>query len=141
MMTAELQAANIDSPCAPNFFLGIDCEETERWAEMLPLLEEAEGKALFFPDEHSYCRSFADPAPRYAGVWCAKEAVYKAVSSVFRLTLRDIKIVSDGSSQPRVEFSNKDLSGWEKSISLSITHTSRTAMAAAIFHVFREESK
>ncbi|MEY2934441.1 MAG: hypothetical protein RL033_5190 [Pseudomonadota bacterium] len=72
--------------CAPgglaDYGVGVDTERVARWRELLPSLRARSHARLFTEQEHCYCQGFADPAPVYAGHWCAKEAVFKAVSSL-----------------------------------------------------------
>ena len=53
--------------------MGVDIEATERW--------RAPDLRLFTDDELTSCSGRANPAEAFAGTWCAKEAVVKAVYS------------------------------------------------------------
>jgi len=69
---------------------------TARWssAGAQALAEPAPQRAGLFTEREPrvFASAFADPAPVYAGSWCAKEAVFKAVSRFGTLTLDQIEI-------------------------------------------------
>lgn len=79
--------------------VGIDCESTARWRELLVSRPEQIGH-LFCPDERAYCSQLGDPAEAYAGFWCAKEAVCKALGGVDVLLPRDVVIKHDKHGRP-----------------------------------------
>ncbi|HEY5387839.1 MAG TPA: 4'-phosphopantetheinyl transferase superfamily protein, partial [Thermoleophilia bacterium] len=56
------------------FGLGIDVIEVARIQRLLERLPKAYGR-LFGEQERAYCDDFADPFPRYAARFAAKEAV------------------------------------------------------------------
>ena len=113
-------------------FVGTDIEDIERWRKLLPELEGDLGKRLFFPEEHEYCRSYADPAPRYAGSWCAKEAVFKALSTHYKLLASDLKILRDLEGRPFVDLSDARFSQDKPVIRISISHSNTSALAFAL---------
>src|SRR4051812_39210587 len=82
--------ATVMEPEAADYGVGVDSEVVARWRERLPSLRRS--PRLFTARERQYCDSFADPAPVYAGNWCAKEAVFKAMSRFGVLTLDQIEI-------------------------------------------------
>ena len=84
---------------------------------------------MFTRREHDYCRSFADPAPRYAARWCAKEAVFKALSRRAPVDLRRIEIRRGKDGAPRVALP-AGLRGYR--VKVSLTHTPKVAMAVAL---------
>ena len=112
--------------------IGIDCEDIERWRNMLPKLDAGYQRKLFTDDEHSYCSSFKDPAPHYAVRWCAKEALFKALSPFFKLDLREIEVANDVDGRPFFILHCPDMAGLKLTICLSMTHSRKTAMAAVI---------
>ncbi|KAJ2147130.1 fatty acid synthase alpha subunit Lsd1 [Coemansia sp. RSA 353] len=101
----------------------------------------------FTADEQAYCWARPNPHASFAGKWCAKEAVIKAVSSLNLQTpkvwvkgdaapLIDIEIVIAESGAPQVVFHGdaKDASikagvTWVK---VSISHIDDFAIATAI---------
>ncbi len=114
------------------FNIGVDLENISRWRELLPQLQSPSNEKLFFPEEHEYCLSFTDAAPHYAGHWCAKEAVVKALTPFCRLTTRDIRIHHDQSGQPVANLVNPQGLSTLVDIKLSISHGADTAIAFAI---------
>ena len=131
---ANLADSNFELPSGQKFepFVGIDIEDIDRWRKLLPEIDAALGKRIFFPEEHEYCRKYADKAPRYAGRWCAKEAVFKALSSRYKLLATDIKILCDSEERPYVDLSHERFAGANPIIRLSISHSDTTALAFAL---------
>lgn len=113
-------------------FVGTDIEDIDRWRRLLPKLDSDLGKRIFFPEEHDYCRSYADSATRYAGRWCAKEAVFKALSHRYRLLVTDLKILSDSDGRPVVDLADHRFRLNRPIIRLSISHSDSTAIAFAL---------
>jgi holo-[acyl-carrier protein] synthase len=120
---------------------GVDCEDVARWRSLLSD-SPAALEQLFGEAEHRYCRSFPDPAPVYAGRWCAKEAVVKALLPRFRVATRDVAIEAreDGSPSAIVRASvDQSLA----QLSVSISHSGQTALAVAVavFHARGEGAR
>jgi len=114
------------------FNVGIDLENIGRWQELLPKLEQSPNKELFFQEEHEYCRSFSDAATHYAGHWCAKEAVVKALTPFFEITTRNVRIFHDQTGRPLVELRNIKNQSLIPEIRLSISHNPDMAIAFAM---------
>ena len=56
---------------------------TERWTFLCRLLQDSIFKDRnYTPGEQAYCSKAPHPSASYAGKWCAKEAVVKALTSV-----------------------------------------------------------
>ncbi|NLI13810.1 holo-ACP synthase [Pelotomaculum propionicicum] len=121
-----------------NFNVGIDCEDIERWRRMLPKLAEGFQRKLFSEEEHRYCSSYKDPAPHYAARWCAKEAVLKALSPFYKISLRQIEILPDQNGKPFCKFNNPEITKLEPAVRISLSHSKKTAMAVAIIAIKRE---
>jgi len=99
----------------------------------------------FTPAEIAYCRAAPDPAASFAGRWCAKEAVIKAVSSrapeqgrLWRSAaapLAEIEIQLSPSGAPAVVFHGaaRDVvaRAGVTAVTVSITHAGEYAMAVA----------
>jgi holo-[acyl-carrier protein] synthase len=93
--------------------VGVDIEAVERFATV--------SERLFTQGELSHAGGRLDSR---AGIWCAKEAVVKAVSKWKQLSLRQVEITYDGDRPTaRVE-------GFE--VDVSISHTADYAVAFAI---------
>jgi len=99
---------------------------------------------LFTPEELAYCQRVADPSPRLAGRFAAKEAVVKALGTGFRegITWTMIEILNDPLGKPQVT-----LQGYlqacfpNTTVLLSISHCRAYATAMAIAVTPNHESK
>jgi len=111
-----------------DYGVGVDSEVIDRWRRRLPSLRRS--ARLFTEREHAYCERFADPAPVYAGSWCAKEAVFKAVSRFGTLTLDQIEIERLPSGCPCVHLP-RTLAALVR-VRVSITHDTERAVAFAV---------
>lgn len=113
---------------AGDYGVGVDSEVVARWRERLPSLRRS--ARLFTQRERDYCDGFADPAPVYAGSWCAKEAVFKAVSRFGVLTVDQIEIhrLSTGCPDVRLPPALAE----RVSVRVSITHDAERAVAFAV---------
>ncbi|MFR4416060.1 MAG: holo-ACP synthase, partial [Akkermansia sp.] len=61
--------------------LGMDLADLERVRQALQKNGEAFALRICTPDEWAYCRKHADPVPRLAARFAAKEAVAKALGT------------------------------------------------------------
>lgn len=102
---------------------GIDIESVSRFKS----LDESFFNAVFTKQEQIYCRKQAFPSQHFCGLYCAKEALSKAVGGIVK-NLPYIKIVvrHDKSGQPFFE-KIPELANLE--IALSISHTADFAVA------------
>lgn len=107
--------------------IGVDVEEVGRWREPGRIRPEA----VFAPEELVHAEAGADRAERYAGLWCAKEAVFKAVAPQAAVSLRDIVILHDPDGAPRAT-----VRGFEEVFAgrllVSVSHTPLHAAAVAV---------
>jgi holo-[acyl-carrier protein] synthase len=109
--------------------VGVDAEDISRWAD--PDLR------LFTPAEQAHCVAAGSGrarAERFAGRWCAKEAVVKAVAAFTGPvvpTLRDVEVVPDAAGRPLVQLSDR-LAAAALDVAVSITHTPSMAIAVAV---------
>lgn len=108
--------------------IGVDVETIARWRDPALRLE-----ALFAAAELRHAADTDDPARHLAGTWCAKEAVFKALSCWVsagrapRVSLRDIAIERLPDGRPEVVLSRP----WTGTIRVSISHTRDLAVAVA----------
>lgn len=104
--------------------VGVDVEDLDRWTT--PDLR------LFTADEIEYCAARSRPAESFAGRWCAKEAVIKALAGVAKLTTRDVAVDVAGDGRPLAKIPQYlRESGIEVHISIAHSSTSATAYAVA----------
>lgn len=107
--------------------IGVDVEPVERWrGDRLQL------DVLFTEAERLHCESKALRAHAYAGLWCAKEAVFKALSPFAAVTLRDIEFEHDTQGRPLVKIHTQELSWLASMVRVSISHTTDLAVAVAV---------
>jgi holo-[acyl-carrier protein] synthase len=92
---------------------------------------------LFTQKEQDYCLKFKDPVPHFAGRFSAKEAVAKALGTVFgsELAWHDIEILTDDLGKPIVTLSNTVKQRFNNpTILVSISHSTSHATAVAIWN-------
>ncbi len=109
--------------------IGIDIEDNSRF-ENKP---EEFYQRLFTNDEIEYCRSKRNPAPHFAARFCAKEAVFKALSSlnINIHSYKSIEILKKENGAVYVKLP-KNIN---KSINLSISHEKDKSIAIAMIQV------
>ena len=120
-----------------NIKIGTDIIEVER---IKNAMENAEfSTRVFIIIEIEYCESGADKIKyqRYAARFAAKEAVFKAISSVldskFDIEWKDIEILKDEQDRPFVKISNDKVKNIK--IDISISHIEAYALATAIAYI------
>lgn len=113
--------------------LGLDAVEIDRFRRVLarsPRLAER----LFTDDERAYGARYADPAPRLAARFAAKEATMKALGvGLGAFDFRDVEVCSAPGGAPSLRLSGRALalalSRGVTSLRVSITHTESMAEA------------
>lgn len=91
---------------------------------------------LFSQREQDYCYRFQDPSPHFAGRFCAKEAVAKALGTGFgaHLAWHDIEILNDELGKPIVHLSETIRMKYKNpKILVTISHCNSHAMATALW--------
>lgn len=111
--------------------IGIDCTEISRWRRLLRDLRSGPSAKLFTETEHRHCRASADPAARYAQLWCAKEAAYKALSPREAMDLRRIEIRFDAAGRARAAFPGRRARAGS-ALSLALARAGGLALAVAV---------
>ena len=112
---------------------GTDIIEIERIKKSIERSEDKFIKLIYTPAEIEYCESKKNAKySHYAGRFAAKEAIYKAVSSLlperFGITWKDAQVVNDENGNPKVEFLKVKFEQI-KSIDISISHCREYAVA------------
>lgn len=94
--------------------------------------------ALFTAGERAHCRSRPDPVASLAGLFSAKEAIVKAISSMGGApahTFPEMEVVHGPAGQPRVRL-HGSIAEWCRerriSVELSISHTGELAGAVVV---------
>src|SRR5437016_13544860 len=119
--------------------MGIDVEDVERVKGAMERQGERFLKRIFTERERSYCEQFRDKYERYAGRFAVKEAAMKALGTGWSRGVRwvDIEVLRLGGSRPMLELKGEARKIADrmrvKNIAISITHTSKQAMAQVIF--------
>ena len=111
--------------------IGIDIEEIERFKNLSAHLIER----VYTKNEIEYCNNYTNPYIHFAGMWCAKEAVVKALNDL-NLAVSEIEILHKSNGAPYINinkklqqyFNNKNI----KKIHISISHTKEIATAIAM---------
>ena len=103
---------------------GVDIESVERFKNLQT--NENFINIVFTKKEIDYCRGKSEPCISFAGKFCAKEAVIKAVNN--KLEMKDIEIINSSSGKPLVYIKGKE----QDNISCSISHTEDYAVAFVV---------
>ena len=119
--------------------MGIDVEEVERVKGAIERQGVRFLKRIFTEKEQAYCEQFKDKYERYAGRFAVKEAAMKALGTGWSRGVRwvDIEILRRQGSRPMLELKGEARKIADRlgvnNIAISITHTSKQAMAQVIF--------
>ena len=118
---------------------GIDIAEVRRIRQSIDRFGQRFLERIYTPGEMRYCDSKANRVERYAARFAAKEAAMKALGTGWSRGVRwiDIEVSRRQGSRPMLELKGEarkiaDQLG-VKNIAMSITHTSKQAMAQVIF--------
>lgn len=107
--------------------VGVDVEEHGRFGR-------AKIDALFTPEEQEHCRrSHGRSSVEFAGIWCAKEAVFKALYPFLDVGLRDIEIGHEETGQPVLKLHIPAGRLVESRVRVSVSRTSTLAIAVAVY--------
>ena len=92
---------------------------------------------LFSLREQDYCYRFQDPSPHFAGRFCAKEAIAKALGTGFgaELSWLDIEVLNNEQGKPVVHLSAALMEKYKSPrILVSISHCIQYATATAVWY-------
>ena len=112
---------------------GTDIIEIERIKKSIERSGDKFLNLIYTPTEIEYCESKRNAKySHYAGRFAAKEAIYKAVSSLlpdrFAITWTDAEVINDENGNPKIEFLKVKFEQI-KSIDISISHSRDYAVA------------
>jgi holo-[acyl-carrier protein] synthase len=112
---------------------GTDIIEIERIKKSIERNGENFLNLIYTEAEIAYCESKKNAKySHYAGRFAAKEAIYKAVSTLlperFGISWKDAQIINDENGNPKVEFLKIEFEQI-KSIDISISHCKEYAVA------------
>jgi holo-[acyl-carrier protein] synthase len=106
--------------------IGIDIEEVERFVKYVK--DKKFLGRIFTKEEVSYSISRKNAAQYLAVRFAAKEAVWKALSTINRFNITDISVRNTKDGKPQVYIKNKKY----KRIDVSLSHTDKYVAAVAI---------
>jgi holo-[acyl-carrier protein] synthase len=112
---------------------GTDIIEIERIKKSIERNGENFLNLIYTEAEIAYCESKKNAKySHYAGRFAAKEAIYKAVSTLlperFGISWKDAQIINDENGNPKIEFLKIEFEQI-KSIDISISHCKEYAVA------------
>lgn len=112
---------------------GTDIIEISRIRKSIEKSGEAFLNLIYTPAEIEYCESKKNAKySHYAGRFAAKEAIFKAISSMlvekFSITWTDAQVINDKDGNPKIEFLNIKFEQIQ-SIDISISHCREYAVA------------
>ena len=111
-------------------YVGTDIESVQRVQKLLSNKQQIL-KKFYFDSEWNYSMRKASPAQSLTGIWCAKEAVIKAMSFYHALKIQDIEIEREETGRPIVILHNfQDIQYFH--FSLSISHCKEYAVANVV---------
>ena len=112
---------------------GTDIIEIERIKKSIERNEDNFLNLIYTEAEIAYCESKKNAKySHYAGRFAAKEAIYKAVSTLlperFGISWKDAQVINDENGNPKIEFLKIKFEQI-KSIDISISHCKEYAVA------------
>ena len=118
---------------------GTDIIEVGRIRESIERTGDRFLNIIYTPKEIEYCESKkAAKYYHYAGRFAAKEAIYKAVSSLlkdrFDISWQNSQVINDENGNPKVEFLDINIKRI-KDIDISISHCKEYATATVVIVV------
>ncbi|MGH9803884.1 MAG: holo-ACP synthase [Candidatus Acidiferrales bacterium] len=119
--------------------IGIDISEPHRLKGAVGRYGRRFLERIFTPRENAYCERKRNKWERYAARFAAKEAAFKALGTGWRRGVRwqEAEVINQPSGKPTLELSGKAREFARRlgvqSISLSLTHSEKFALAQVIF--------
>ncbi|HEX3473166.1 MAG TPA: holo-ACP synthase [Silvibacterium sp.] len=115
---------------------GIDIIEIDRIAQSIARYGSRFLTRIFTPEEIAYCQAKKNSAESFAARFAAKEAAAKALGTgiQYGVTWKELEVRREAGHRPNLHFTGRALEiavqlGVQH-ISLSLTHSATTAMAA-----------
>ena len=118
---------------------GTDIIEIERIKKSIEKSGSSFLNLIYTPAEIEYCESKRNAKYcHYAGRFAAKEAIYKALSTLlpdrFGISWKNVQVINDQNGNPYVEFLDINLSQI-KNIDISISHCKEYAVATVVINI------
>ena len=116
---------------------GTDIIEINRIRESIENLGENFKHKIYTEKEIEYCEARKNAKyQHYAGRFAAKEAVFKAVSTLlenkFEINWQDAEILNDENGKPNITFKGTVIQTKIESIDISISHCKEYAVATVV---------
>ena len=113
--------------------VGIDLEDVSRFEPILS--NPALLHRMFREEECAYIRASSHPAASAAGIYCAREALAKAIGSgLFRSLFTDAELIHDARGRPEFVFSGELAARFcSTDFHVSISHTKAQATAIVVW--------
>ena len=110
-------------------YTGCDLEEVERFTVLLE--NDYFCSRVFTDEERAHIAKSGHPAQSAAGIYCAKEAISKALGrGLFGLLPKELGLIWDEHGAPQVKLTGSALEQYgHLQLSVSISHTKELAMA------------
>ncbi|NHJ40111.1 MAG: holo-[acyl-carrier-protein] synthase [Asgard group archaeon] len=118
-----------------NWSIGIDLVEINRFREFNLAKQRSFYNKVFNDYEINYCMKHKDPYPHFAGLFAAKEAIYKALNEFIKIQLYNVFISHNSSGKPivKIDFKgNENITEGVLTTKVSISHTEQYAIAWAV---------
>jgi holo-[acyl-carrier protein] synthase len=109
--------------------IGIDIEDISRFKNLF-INKNKLLKKMFNESEWNYALAKANPPQTLTGIWCAKEAVLKALYPDYKVFIKDITIKHKDTGEPFTVLNFNEVK--TTSIKISISHSKDYATAVAI---------
>ena len=115
-----------------NISIGTDIEEISRFSDKTLDKNEKFLNRIFSKNELDYCFSKKNFAQHLCARFCAKEAIYKALSDlgIKDVHLKDVEILKNKDSIPYVKIEKYS----NLKVKISLSHTRKYACATAIIY-------
>mgnify|MGYP003309900906 CR=1 FL=1 len=120
-------------------YCGVDIIEISRIQKSIEKSGDRFLNLIYTPKEIEYCESKKNAKySHYAGRFAAKEAIFKAISSLlddkFAISWKDAQVINDGNGNPHVEFLNIEFKQIQ-SMDISISHCKEYAVATVVITI------
>lgn len=109
--------------------IGTDIENIERFKNLF-VNKNNILKKMFNDSEWNYAIKKANPAQTLTGIWCAKEAVLKALHCDNKIYIKDITVKHKNNGEPYIELNCNEINS--ETIHISISHSKEYATSVAI---------
>lgn len=118
-------------------YTGVDIESVAR-IKKIWLTKQSSLKKIFFPGEWDYAIAKSNSPQTLTGIWCAKEAVVKALYELEPLLPNQIEISYMQSGRPYAKAHHVTYKN-QYEVDISISHTAEYAVAHAVVLVIGAE--